>query len=543
MMDFNFDLPGTRPDATRPEFLDSSSCRKWLKNLPLTNIQALHGALRQQLELLGPIALPALERLKILEQLRETVAFLANELGKKHRNKSMPFSPLEQTAWDNEQALWLNFCKAYLQCLQAAKQNDVAVSPFTALITQRAMSCITSQMLAMGHAYRPVPAILWQQMHQLYHHAEARGVASKRIKDALNHEDGTNSCEATYVKALLLGLADPQQLTSRQILQLDRWLDRWSARAKVGKDQPPTPALPLVCVDLAGESGAVIFSGQDMGERRFVDTERLALSLRKRIKFLKAGGNPADTGLGDECIQPACEALLSAVYTRWCEPPPARSFPRSDAGNDVQMCFAFPAIYFFLCNSSPFRQPGETLDVAPEIMDDMRMFGRVTQRTEKLLFARLGFTLENWKTLDQSAGGFRLSRSGAGERISQNQLVALRESDSKPFTLAVVRWLKVDNDAGDISIGARVLPGLPAALSARQVTLNPDDLGLFSPAFQLSAVPELHEPASLVLPIGWFQPGKHVQIYTSMAETVKLVSLLEKGANFERVTYANAPML
>lgn len=542
MKNFDFDLPAIQAGAPRPEFCDASACRKWLKTLPLTNIQSLHGEIREQLELLSHFALPALERLKILEQLRETVAYLANELGKKFCNKPLPFSSLEQVAWNNEQALWLNFAKIYLQVLEAAKKGDADVSPFSALITQRAMSCITAQMIGFAHAHRLVPAAMWRQMHLLFHHAETRGVAAKRIKDALNHEDGTNSCEAAYAKALLFGLADPQQLNSRQIIQLDRWLYRWSARATLGKDQPPTPSLPLVSVDLAGESGAEIYTGQTMSERRFVDTERLALSLRKRIKFLNSGGNPAEVGLGDECVQPACEVLLSAVYKRWCEAPLARTAPRDSKGSNAQLCFAFPAIYFFLSDASPFKQPGETLDVAPEIMEDMRMFGRVTQRTEKLLFSRLGFTLENWNNLDQSAGGFRLSRSSEGERISQNQLIALRSSENSPFNLAVVRWLMVDNDTSDLSIGARVLPGLPTAIAARQVTLNQADMGLFSPAFQLSAAPEQQESVSLILPIGWFQPGKLVQIYTSMAETVKLVSLLEKGTNFERVTFVSEPM-
>lgn len=541
MMDF--DVPAILADAPRPEFIDASACRQWLKALPLTNIQGLHGELRQQLELLSHFALPALERLKILEQLRETVAFLASELGKKYRNKSMPLSSLEQTAWNNEQALWINFGNIYLQCLQATEKGDTEVSPFIALITQRVISSNISRMLGFAHAYRLVPSELWRQLHLLYRHAETKAVAAKRIKDALNHEDGTNSCEASYTKALLLGLADPQQLTSRQILQIDRWLDRWTARVKVSKTQPPTPSLPLVSVDLAGDGGAVIFTGQIMSERRFVDTERLALSLKKRIKFLGSGGNPAEVGLGDECIQPACEALLGSLYKRWCEVPLERSSPRGSSGKSVQLCFAFPAIYFFLGDASPFRQPGETLDIAPEIMEDMHMFGRVTQRTEKLLLSRLGFTLENWNSLDQSAGGFRLSRSGPGERISQNQLIALRSSDSEPFSLAVVRWLMVGNDTGgDLCIGTRVLPGLPTTLAARQVTLNPSDMGLFVPAFQLSAVPEQQEPASLVLPIGWYQPGKRVQVYTSQTETVKLVALLEKGSNFERVTFVNEPM-
>jgi hypothetical protein len=370
----------------------------------------------------------------------------------------------------------------------------------------------------------------------VYAFAEERGVAAKRIKDGLNREDGASSCESTYAKALLLNLADPQQLTSKQLLQLDRWLDKWAARAPLSKEQFPTPSLPLIAVDLAGECGATIYTGQLMEKRRFLDTERTALSLRKRIKFLHGGGNPAEIGLGEDCVQSGCEALLASLYQRWCTAPPSRTSPRSSSEGMVQLCFAFPAIYFFINEGTPFKQPGETLDIAPEVMADMHMFGRVTERTEKLLLARLGHVLESWDSLDRSAGGFRISRTGAGERVSQNQLVALRPSGSAHFNLAVVRWLVVSGD-GKLSIGTRALPGIPTALAARQMTLNPRDAGPFVPAFQLSGLPAQQEPASLVLPLGWFQPGKRIQLYSSQMGMVKLVALLEKGANFDRATF------
>ncbi|MDP2783788.1 MAG: hypothetical protein Q8O38_04250 [Sulfurimicrobium sp.] len=534
----NLDLPAIDPAAPRPEFSAATACKQWLKALPLTNVQTVQGELKQQLELLSHYSLSALERLKILEQLRETVAYTVGELGKKYRNKPLPFSSLEQTAWNNVESLWQLLAANYRLCLQANIEGNAEVTTFTALITQRAMSCLVVQMLEYAHAYRSAPSALWRQLHALYAFAEEREVAAKRIKDSLNREDGSNSCEGVYAKALLLGLADPQQLSSRQLLQLDRWLDKWTARAPLSKEQPPTPTLPLVAVDLAGASGPAIYTGQMMEEKRFLDTERTAMSLRKRIKFLHGGGNTAEIGLGEDCIQPGCEAFLTALYRRWCEIQPSRAHNRDQVESAVQLCFAFPAIHFFLNDATPFKQPGETLDLAPEIMEDMRMYGRVTKRTEKLLVARLGYTLENWRCLDQSAGGFRLSRNGEGERISQNLLLALRPEASEHFTLAVVRWL-VMNEDGSLGIGTRALPGFPTPLAARQITLNPKDAGPFVPAFQLSAVPEQKEPASLVLPIGWFQPGKRIQIYGSQMEEAKLIGLLEKGANFERVTFVS----
>jgi len=534
----NLDLPTIDPAAPRPEFSDATSCKQWLKELPLTNVQTTHNELKQQLELLSHSPFAALERLKILEQLRETVAYIAGELGKRYRNKPLPFTTLEHTAWNNVESLWQILAANYRLCLQANIDGNAEVAAFTALITQRAMSCLVVQMLEYGHAFRFVPASLWRQLHVLYAFAEEREVAAKRIKDSMNREDGSDSCEGVYAKALLLSLADPQQLSSRQLLQLDRWLDKWTARAPMLKEQPPTPSLPLVAVDLADASGPAIYTGQMMQEKRFLDTERIAISLRKRIKFLRGGGNAAEIGLGEDCIQPGCEAFLTTLYRRWCEVQPARAHNRDQAESTVQLCFAFPAIHFFLNDATPFKQPGETFDLAPEIMEDMRMYGRVTKRTEKLLVSRLGYKLENWRCLDQSPGGFRLARNGEGERISQNLLLAVRPEASEHFILAVVRWL-VMNEDGSIAIGTRSLPGLPTPLAARQITLNPMDAGPFVPAFQLSAVPEQKEPASLVLPIGWFQPGKFVQIYGSQMEEAKLIGLLEKGANFERVTFSS----
>lgn len=537
----NLDLPVIVPSATRPEFFDTETCKQWLKQRPLTNIQAVQRDLGEQLELLGHHPLPALERLKLLEQLRETVAYVTDELGKKYRSKPIPFASLEQLAWKNAETLWQELGKNYHLCLHANIEGDAGVAPFTALITQRAMSCVVKQMLEHGHAFLPVPPSLWSLLHALYAHVEENGVAAKRIKDSLNREDGSDSCEGVYARALLASLADPQRLSSRQLLQLDRWLDKWAPRTPISREQPPTPSLPLVAVDLASDCGPMVYTGQVMTEKRFLDTERTAMSLRKRIKFLRGGGNPAETGLGEECVQPGCEVFLSALYQRWCEVQPSRNHPRNSTESPVQICFAFPAIHFFLNDDTPFKQPGETLDLPPEIMEDMRMYGRITKRTEKLLVKRLGFNLENWRCLDRSTGGFRLMRSGEGERVNQNQLLSLRPEDEAHFTLAVVRWLTAHPD-GSISIGTRALPGVPTPLSARPIALNQLNASPFVPAFQLSAVPELNQAASLVLPIGWYQPGRLIHIYGSQMEEAKLTSLLEKGANFDRVTFVSKPL-
>jgi hypothetical protein len=528
------DFPAIDP-AARPAFKDAVSCKIWLDSQPLTNAQALHVELMRQLDLLSRSKILPRERIKILEQLREMVAYTASELSRKYTGKAVPLSQPEQEAWDKELALWQLFGLVYRQCMKAMMERDASVADLSAMIIQRALHCASMQILSCGHAYALVPPDMWRMLHALYALTEGLGISSKRIKDELNQNDGSSSCLAVYAKALLIEMADPQKLSSRQLLQVDRWLDKWAAKIAMSKVRLPTPALPVVAVDLAGGAGAVLLAGQEQRDQRFLDLEQLAISMRKRIKFLRSGGEAAKLDLGDDCVQPACEALLSVLYQRWCEIPPPRAHVRAAAGGAAQLCFDFPALYYFLSDHALFKQPGDTRDVSPEAALDMQMYGRVTEKTKRMMSVKQAFEMEPWSILDQSAGGFRLIRKGAGSRISQNQLLAVRSEETGEFSLGVVRWLCA-NARDEVEIGVRALPGKVAALSGRPENLNKLLANPFVPVFGLSH-PELENKNSLVLSPGWFHPGRRTQLYAGQVETIKLKTMLEKGANFEHVSF------
>ncbi|MDP2828415.1 MAG: hypothetical protein Q8O37_07395 [Sulfuricellaceae bacterium] len=536
------DFPAVDP-AAKPSFKDAVGCKVWLESQPLTNAQALHLEITHQLDLLSRSRVPPRERLKILEQLREMVAFVASELTRKYRGKAVPLSPLEQDARDKELALWQLFGLIYRQCMKAMIERDASVADLSAMITQRSLHCTAMQIISCGHAYSPVPAEFWTMLHELYAMSEGMGIAQKRIKDALNLGDGSSSCTAIFAKVLLLELADPQKLSSRQLLQIDRWLDKWAAKITFSKERPPTPTLPMIAVDLAGETGAALLSGQVYRDQRFLDLEKLAISMRRRIKFLRGGGNATELDLGEDCVQPTCEAMLSVLYQRWCEAPPPRASARSSSGETAQLCFGFPALYYFLSNHTIFKQPGETRDVSPQAAADMQMYGYVTERTKKMMSAQQVFEQESWTVLDRSTGGFRLIRKGGGERISQNQLLAVRSSEAEGFALAVVRWLSA-TARDEIEIGVRTLPGDITALSGRPENLNTLLSNPFVPVFGLTS-PEMENretgnKETLILPQGWFQSGKRIQVYDGQLETLKLKTLLEKGANFDQVSFEAA---
>jgi len=45
-------------------------------------------------------------------------------------------------------------------------------------------------------------------------------------------------------------------------------------------------------------------------------------------------------------------------------------------------------------------------------------------------------------------------------------------------------------------------------------------------------------PATVLLPPGWFQSGRFIEIVSDRKQVAKLLTLLEKGSDFERATIA-----
>jgi len=276
-----------------------------------------------------------------------------------------------------------------------------------------------------------------------------------------------------------------------------------------------------------------------MANLRYLDTDRLATTFRKRIKQLRKNTDPAALGLGEDCVQPDCEALLAVLYKHWFESAPKRrNFTRHPGADKAYVVLGMAAIHFFLGGEKPFKQPGEIEKLSKREIEDLQFFGRISDQTEKLHISQLGFGLETWQIQDESALGFRLARPDeGGMRISLKQLIAIRPADSHTYALGVIKWLVFPLDGG-INIGIRILPGAPHPIAVRPVSLIEDAAGKYVQSFLLPDMPVLKETASLVLPLGWFAPGRQVEIHTGEESiTVRLHSLIEKGGDYERVGF------
>ena len=86
-----------------PAFDDEAGCAGWLSSLPLTNLGFAQESLGDQLQRLAAADVDPLQRVKIVERLRETVVYLHGELAKRFADRPLPLNAAESQAW--QQAL------------------------------------------------------------------------------------------------------------------------------------------------------------------------------------------------------------------------------------------------------------------------------------------------------------------------------------------------------------------------------------------------------------------------------------------------------
>lgn len=526
----------TQPLASTPhplQFTDGASCRHWIEQLTLTNVQLTQQVLTGQLASLGAAQLAPLERLKILETLREPVHFVQDESSKRYAGKPLPLEPNEAAAWSNTIGLWQEMSRNYQQCLKAYREGDLAIAPHAALVTMRCLRMLGSILLDHYRIYRQPPGSIWRALHELYAFGESHGFARIRVQDHFAKRDPDSSCAESYAQALLVHLANPFSLSVRQMAFVSRWLQRWATLVGLATQPLPSGPIPSLAIDLTSSGGVVFGTGlEPQPHLRYLDLEQLSKTLRQTINLLKQGQTPGQLDLGEDARQPGCENLLMLLYVQWCRAGTARAEERSKHDEPANVCFGLAAAHMHVGSGRGFRQPGE---LTSRERQDMDTYGYIT-RTEHEVGAR-NEELELWQILNQSASGFMCIQreSGTRGRVSHNQLLAVRRATGRNFYLGMVQWLRME-ESGELYCGVRLFPGTPQSISVRPSSFTPTSNGRYERALLLPEVPAPATPATLILPAGWFQSGRFVEVFSDRKQVAKLLNLLEKGGDFDRGT-------
>lgn len=522
--------------ATNPSYPDVQACDAWLAKAALGDTRSACAAFHAMLGEIEGAPPPHDAYLQILERLRPPLLAALAEHTRKFTGKPLPLNPAEAAALRQVHDLWLALLRAYRRLLRALPASG-PTNTVASLLAMRSLHCAAEMIAIQLLARHTAGDDLWRRLHALFAVAEARGCADTPVGDPALRE----SCTAIYVQPLLYSLAQPYGLTQRDVQWTRSWIRRFAWKVKLTRAPEKTHAY---AIDLSGHSGPTWCEVTtpaakppiSEGPIRFMDAAELGRSLRRRLRRLEEGDDPASLGLGRGCTQPGTGERLRTLVRDWCEAPPQPQFPRRPAlgaAARLEVAVGFAPAHISVAGK-PFVSGARDWDYTRREIDHIHTFQRPpdTHRTSSPAID----TLEHWEALDESAHGFRLYRRDPGARISHRQLLALRPGGARKFILTEVRWLRQDGELA-ITLGTRALPGLARACAVRPTSTDPATQSPYSQAFVLPVAMGL--PPSLVIPAGWYQQDRVLDLRLDEGVVrIRLFGLLGRGYDYDRVNFA-----
>ncbi|QID16357.1 hypothetical protein G3580_01165 [Nitrogeniibacter mangrovi] len=484
---------------------------------------------------------PAADRhFEVLEAARTSIAFVQEALARRYADHPLPPESEEETTLRRVVKLWRDLANSYALIAQrdAAQQS---LGAQRATLMQRRLHYAGLTLLEYFRAHRAVPAGLWLDFHAGYSVAEQQGVARTRVADPLNEVWKAQSSVEAYVAVLLVDLANPFGRSQREFDWVCRWAQRFAPYCALHLPQdgekPGTYAL-----DLSRDHGLrPLATLQASPHLRRFDGTRLAGQIQAVLTQFKQGVTPSSLGLGDDCTTESGGRLLLSLYRPWGLASAGRRYTRRSSHGRLELCADWESIGFFVLGK-PFESPRQSIFNPVQTDIAMLTFGaradEVPQEEDmKRIAIERGYIPQMWDIVDQSVGGFRLQCQPRGQRLEHHQLVGIRPPDGEHYLLAHISWLMYRPD-GIMELGVHTLPGLPEGVAVRLVGLHSNTRDPFKLGFLLPAVPALKAAPSLIVPGGWYQAQRIVELKVGdKVMQARLTKLATRGSNFDRVEF------
>ncbi len=295
--------------------------------------------------------------------------------------------------------------------------------------------------------YKRRSASQWRALHEAFGFAMERGLHTRIV--AMSPSDllpvVATTVERQYVQVLLLGAANAGQLSPREVLWACRWFGRWCQSLSLSYEEGAGAG--------SGQSGFAVHLGSAEGPTRkaaggngrvlYLDTAPLGAMIEEEAVSLRT---PGDAGREPAAaIRHAQLALLGKLKILFAPTPILieRRGQREPVDSTVQVVAGLTQIMQTLRNSA--RQSVDTRAAASSPLREptIEAFNGPTRTMTRGAGDAPIATPEVWQVRDRSDSGCRMRGQVADlNRVIPGSLLAMRTSESAPWSLAVVRRLR-----------------------------------------------------------------------------------------------------
>ncbi len=534
------------PERQRPR-RDSFDARprqvaRWLDGLPRANAGETARRIFKVLTETNGLRLRCRHRVNLLENLREPVQFVLEQMQRHFVGEPAPLPPRKRQIAVAAHKLTLAMATGY----KIAAEEMVAESLLfldrrrLAVLLHRAVTYLTRALLIAYQTYTEFPQQPWSDLYRLYRFAESRRLHRVAVADTQHQYIVKTTVEQEFARALLLYLSSPYQLRQGEVgkvhVNLERWLSAIRLQPTAGEGDKG------FIVNLAGEAPPrpLHMRGDDCNpaDCRLLAVDAVIEHLRRELE--RDAGRVSSTLITmgmEEAALP--HDLLRRLIQAWETPAVERPL-RTELDEPVRVAVGLAAVHHFLLRS----RPGAGMEsVLEQLVDGRARFEAWSGREqdvdvwelayvprdqvagievtgEKPAPVAADFELGEWTLVNESAGGMQL-RCGVDcvPRVQVGDLVAVRRETAAGvrWPVGTVRWMK----AGEGGIEVGVLLVAPEAVAAG-VSMAVEQQGggpRFDRALLVPAsVANRQQPALITAPYP-YRPGAVVKVLVQDQET------------------------
>jgi len=497
--------------------------KKWLGGLPEHDAQHTVGEIHAAIGKLNAVEVPADTRQQLLDTYRGTVNGIF---------EGFETDTARERATQGELPHQLPTEIGGLIAALAEGYKLIALdSPAEADSTSRdrrhlgAVYCAMEQtVFAVLHAFRtraPVPDGAHNDLHRLYRLAEVQKALYTPVTVA-GEPAPYESIGALYKQFLLVCIADPHHLGPGEILDLFRFLARYTKATRLSRNEVCDPPEGRFLVDLGGDGPPVACARSDGAptpkDPVILDTTQvISAAVRDQIN--------EEVSQEHRLLAEHGRHMLSHIVPHF-RGIQLRKSARQPVAQTVQMSIGVEAVVYHLRNEDQrplegARETGsENTGVGPQ--PDARVLCTCTVD-------------------DEGPGGWRIRgprRTLAGSRIGDvvGMLRSPAQDGSRPLQLAMIQWMRGQGE-DDLLLGLKTIDARAVPVTCQPITDSPVR-GEPVPALILSDTQEHHMPASLLVGKGIYAHDKMLRLdYEDRSEQVQMSELVMETPHLDRFRF------
>ncbi len=539
----------------------------WIHELPLTNLGETARKVFTALSEINRLEIPPDYRIKIMEQFRSPVRYIATNLSKYYIGVPFPLNPKNRKIAHLCRELEIEMAMGYKLIINhfPAEKISILNKKLLVIANHRALRYMGRIFLQSALIYENTPASFWKDVHALYLYTERHAIHQISVKEEEEQQTTNLTVEEIYKQILLMFLSSPSRLRQRDIQQICRLVSNWTAYLKILKPSNGE-CHGLFFVDLQSDNPPAYTQFYQQQPKKFcrqLDTTALVKYLQiQQQQSHKPSLNRLDP------------SLLSRLLHAWSHIP-KRSAPRTEEDNEIEIILGLNAIYKIMTSKIEMDEEG-SIELPESKIDhdwleditDLRKDYSIFERDDSLSLSPVDDSrqlepeyVNPWanskqaktykcvdptatlneettfpcRIINASSGGYCLlwySSNPPKARIGE--LVGIESENTMQYSIGVLRWMKNQPKQGML-FGIQLLS--QQSIATKFYLSNQKSKA--QNGILLPAVPKRGKLPSLLMVSPDYKGGMILFITDGKIEVrIRLTKLIESTGSFSQFQYS-----